>query len=61
MKTITVKLTEDEAKAARDALNNSAYEYEKHPDGVGDNLSSRRRKTLLKRLNTVVVKIDLKL
>jgi len=42
MKTITVKLTEDEAKAARDALNNSAYEYENHPDGVGDNLSSRR-------------------
>ena len=61
MKTITVKLTESEAKATRDALDNSAHEYENHPDGVGDDLTLRQRKRRVLNLNRVVAKIDLKI
>ena len=61
MKTITVKLTESEAKAARDALDLSAYEYDHESDIVGEDLTPKQRKCLINDLNKVVAKIDLRL
>jgi len=55
------ELREIEAKAARDALDLSAYEYDHESDIVGEDLTPRQRKRIINDLNRVVAKIDLKL